>query len=232
MSTSFLKEFLPDRDLLNGIAFKGYQFDANSYQQVIEVFGAALPERLKNAVPKRKAEYLLGRHCARQILLEHFGQTVQGSLESEEKSIPEWPEGYTGSISHTKSFVCAIVAPFRMHSQLGIDAESWIESGKTKTLQGRICNADELQLFDQMRKTVRSPLTLIFSAKESIYKLLYPTYKKFFGFEAATLVQFDQKQLLFRVDEKIHPSQTLIAIRYQQLEWGVLTIASLPPLSI
>jgi enterobactin synthetase component D len=43
-------------------------------------------------------------------------------------------------------------------------------------------------------------LTLIFSAKESLYKALYPSAKRFFGFETAALREIDAFTGAFKID--------------------------------
>ena len=48
-------------------------------------------------------------------------------------------------------------------------------------LQSHILAADEHSSFKNLAKHHSHPLTIVFSAKESIYKALYPLVKAYFG---------------------------------------------------
>ena len=49
-------------------------------------------------------------------------------------------------------------------------------------------------------------LTLVFSAKESLYKCLYPQVQKYFGFDAARVVALDSEQRTFviQLEQDLH----------------------------
>ena len=86
---------------------------------------------------------------------------------------PLWPESLVGSITHTQGFASAAVAPRTDCAGLGIDSE-WTEGAEIaeETL--------DLILVPEERKLDRCSLTqtqfhwLMFSAKESLYKCLFP----------------------------------------------------------
>jgi len=72
---------------------------------------------------------------------------------------------------------------------VGLDSETWIEPGTVESVSRQILttsedHADHCQLFE-------SPLhylTLVFSAKESLFKCLFPLVHKFFDFHAAVII--------------------------------------------
>ena len=146
--------------------------------------GLFLPQKLETAVHKRKIEYLLGRLCLKRCF-EAFGETPVLVSMGDDRS-PIWPEAWVGSISHSKGQVVAVLGSSATYSGLGIDLEALIEN-PSSALQLQICS-DESELGEVrvgLGLTEQQALTLIFSAKESLYKLIFPRYKKFFGFQAA-----------------------------------------------
>jgi enterobactin synthetase component D len=146
--------------------------------------GITIPSNLLRAVAKRQAEFVAGRYCAREAL-RLAGATTHELTTSNDDRSPVWPAGFVGSITHTAGFASAAVAPADRWRGIGLDSESLIaddvaarvgESILTPgTLDGQ--RADCLPAF-----TPSEWLTLVFSAKESAFKCLYPLTKVFFGF--------------------------------------------------
>jgi enterobactin synthetase component D len=138
-------------------------------------------------VPKRRAEYLAGRHAA-ALALERLGQraTVGRNLDG----TPAWPSGVTGSISHGGGIACAAVAPRDRYRSLGIDVERILLDDEAPDVAATVARSDELLLvktaLPHARKTER--LTLIFSCKESLFKCLFPLTREFMEFDDARVV--------------------------------------------
>lgn len=149
-----------------------------------EAEGLVLPKNLESAIHKRKVEYLLGRLCLKSCF-EAFGEKPLIVAMGEDRS-PIWPSDWVGSISHSKGQVVAVLGRRSEYAGLGIDLEALIENPNS-ALQTQICSEEneleELKL--GLNLSEEEALTLIFSAKESLYKLIFPRYRKFFGFSAA-----------------------------------------------
>ncbi|MGI1678666.1 MAG: 4'-phosphopantetheinyl transferase superfamily protein [Cellvibrionaceae bacterium] len=164
------------------------QFDQSLYsEKVITEYEIALPEKLKTAVEKRKAEYIAGRYCASQSL-KKISSRVNTNFESNEDRSPKWPEGYTGSITHSKGFASAVVAEKKHIRAIGIDSEKLIKKRTADNIHSHILtetenHTDTLWLTEDFQKY----LTLVFSAKESIFKCLYPLAQQYFDFRHAKL---------------------------------------------
>jgi 4'-phosphopantetheinyl transferase EntD len=125
---------------------------------------AVLVER---AVAKRQREFALGRMCARSALekLGH-GSAVIGRGAN---GAPLWPQGITGSITHTKGYAAAVVGELRHFSGIGVDAERM--GGVTQDLWPRLFDDTERDhLMDLDEPERDNAATLIFSAKEACYK--------------------------------------------------------------
>jgi phosphopantetheine--protein transferase-like protein len=116
---------------------------------------------------KRQRDFALGRLCAHAALAQlGFADTAiaQGG-----NGAPVWPEGIAGSITHTKGYAAALAGRTDMYLGIGVDAE-WI-GGVTENLYSRLFTATE-RAHLAMRNMAgrRRDATLLFSAKEAVYK--------------------------------------------------------------
>lgn len=130
------------------------------------------------AVESRREDFATGRRCAVEAL-GLLGVEVP-SLERGEGREPVWPEGTIGSITHTEGLCAAAVAPSAGVRFLGMDAEPNVPL-KDKLLE-RISSETEREALARIGGSGFSSKTL-FSAKESIFKALYPEVRAYFGFE-------------------------------------------------
>lgn len=139
-----------------------------------------LPPHLHQAVKQRQQSYLAGRACA-QILYPRYGlqwDHLPMYPESHpQHGAPQWPEGFTGSISHSPTLAVATMAPLSRYSGIGIDVERVMSEEKAQRLTTQILHPGE----DWVKTAL--DLTLVFSFKESIYKALHPTLQRFIGFQ-------------------------------------------------
>ena len=143
---------------------------------------------LANAGRKRKAEHLAGRIAAAHALPDH---TVPGIGPSGE---PLWPEGVSGSITHsgTQAMAVAVRHPGR----------------EAREIQDGIIDAQEAMCLTRSGYPFALVLTLAFSAKESLFKALFPTARRYMGFDCAQVTALNQQTIALTLS---HP-----AGRYQQ----------------
>lgn len=76
---------------------------------------------VSRAVDSRKGEFGDARWCAHQALKELGADSMQAVLKGE-RGMPLWPEGYTGSLTHTDGLRMAVAAPTDSIRSMGIDA--------------------------------------------------------------------------------------------------------------
>jgi enterobactin synthetase component D len=168
----------------------------------------AVPDSLRRAVLKRQIEFLAGRVCAQQAI-EHLTGHKPASLPSRPDRAPDWPLGIVGAITHTAGYAAALVALATHYQGIGIDCEVVLNADNLK-LQRHICVPNELEDLQAAHRTWPPELllTLVFSAKESLYKCLYPQVQKYFGFCAARLVTLDVEQRTFviQLEQDLHPN--------------------------
>ncbi len=126
-----------------------------------------LPDDLHHAVSKRRSEYLAGRACAALALRAiNAPETVARNGRA-----PIWPAGVAGSITHTDRRVVAVATRGAM--AIGVDIEP-LMSPQTVAEVGHLLlsPADHAQRPADM--DAAQFCTLVFSAKETIYKTLSP----------------------------------------------------------
>lgn len=189
------------------------------------------PAQLNKAVSKRKSEYLAGRVCAKHVLAAL--NIYNFDLRSGADRAPIWPNRIVGSITHSQGIAMAMVSYNTDIAGIGIDIEQLMSVKQEQELQQQILHPDELFQFQRLAKQVSHPLTIIFSAKESIFKALYPSVKQFFGFDAAKLIAFNKQQLQFKITQTLSPlvpQDTCVTVFYQCNNEQVFTECEFSPL--
>lgn len=136
-------------------------------------------EYVSRAHPKRIGDFAAGRACARAALaalgVPDFALHPAGDRQ------PIWPEGFTGSITHTTGFCAAVVSSRRSQSALGLDSE--VVGAPTEDIWATICGPDEQHWLDALPDAERpAAITLLFSAKEAFYKCQYPLVGEWLDF--------------------------------------------------
>jgi len=171
------------------IGFDGDYYDESSLSR----YGLYLPDYLRKSVCKRKVEYLAGRYCAAQALKEETGSFLQ--VGSDEKFVPIWPTGCLGSISHTHGYAVAIISTHQRWLSLGIDVQIICDYNDSRTIDMMskyIADEEEIFLLKQYSLFPQPGFSLLFSAKESLFKSLYPYVRRYFGFKSAKLTAICQ----------------------------------------
>lgn len=134
--------------------------------------------------PARRREFAAGRACARRALAA-LGAAPGPLLRGPRRS-PRWPEGFVGSITHTRDWAAAAAARRVAFAGLGIDAEPF-EPLSARALE-RICSAPERARLAALGSHPAERWgRVVFSAKESLYKAYFPATRHFLGFADAEI---------------------------------------------
>ncbi|MFA1018656.1 enterobactin synthase subunit EntD [Enterobacter sp. SAT-E-asb] len=146
---------------------------------------------LSNAGRKRKAEHLAGRIAAAHTLDAINERAIPGIGPSGE---PLWPEGVSGSITHcgTQAMAVAVRHP---DAFVGIDCEAILPDREAREIQDGIIDAQEATSLTRSGYPFALALTLAFSAKESLFKALYPRVKMYMGFDCASVTEVTEKTI-------------------------------------
>ena len=149
------------------------------------------PASIQRSVAKRQAEFLAGRLCARAALQQLDNLDCVPAIG--EDRAPVWPPHISGSITHSSGPAAAIVGHKAQWRGLGMDLENVLSLERAERLAGEILTADELQRMARLPREQHAQLvTLTFSAKESLFKALYPIVQKRFYFEHAEVVEWSE----------------------------------------
>lgn len=150
---------------LRVLRFNSHQHTDGNFHQC----GVVFPSELVKAGRTRRCEYLAGRRCARSAL-ESLG-CGNVSVPIGPDGAPGWPPGYSGSISHNKSWAAAAVA-VAAHTRPGIDCETIVDGTTFRDIANIVAANDELKAAERELGDRHLALTLLFSAKESVFKTL------------------------------------------------------------
>ncbi len=108
-----------------------------------------------------------------------------------EDRAPIWPDGVVGSITHTGGFAAAAVAWAADIAGLGIDSERIIDPATARDIAD-VCMVDEATLFKAAHgRSFCEFCTFVFSAKEAVFKCLFPLTRKFLEFSDVRITSFD-----------------------------------------
>ena len=144
---------------------------------------------LSNAGRKRKAEHLAGRIAAAHALGAINERAIPGIGPSGE---PLWPEGVSGSITHSGTQAMAVVVRHQ-DALVGIDCEAILPDREAREIQDGIINAQEAMCLTRSGYPFALALTLAFSAKESLFKALFPKVNTYMGFDCARITRLNEK---------------------------------------
>ncbi|WP_239126562.1 4'-phosphopantetheinyl transferase family protein [Asanoa siamensis] len=137
---------------------------------------------IAGAVEGRRREFITARRCARQALAS-LGVPAVPILSGPRRE-PLWPAGVVGSITHCAGYRAAVVARRADLAGLGIDAEPDLP------LPDGVASLVVLP-GERARLAADAPCEhwerLVFSAKESVFKVWYPLTGRWLGFEDASL---------------------------------------------
>ncbi|RBW41712.1 hypothetical protein DS885_15975 [Psychromonas sp. B3M02] len=171
--------------------FDSTRFNNNQFK----ILNIAMPTALQNAVAKRKSEFLAGRYLAKIAMKELGYEGI--NIEIDQHKAPIWPLGLLGSISHSNNIARCVATKSQNIHFLGIDIEHWLSTADAHCLVDNIVvEADEYQMM-LPHISFEQAVTLIFSAKESLYKAIFKEFGHYIDFHAAkvTKLDFTTKQL-------------------------------------
>lgn len=166
-----------------------------------------LPESLRQTSRARQVSYLAGRGSALSALME-AGCAIDHMLERTSQGLPDWPKGYIGSITHaiveSHGAAIAIVANQKDYLSIAIDCEPIFSIEYANDVAPLTASINEQRIGERSGFNRELWLTMVYSLKETLFKLLYAHVNCFMPFEAAEVLSFDvntgQACLMLTVD--------------------------------
>nr|WP_249422232.1 4'-phosphopantetheinyl transferase superfamily protein [Marinomonas lutimaris] len=188
----------------------------------------AKPSGYSNWRTKRKETFLAGR-----LAVKHAQNCLSVSVvdvAKAEDGAPVWPNGYTGSISHTDNQAIAVLfRPSKIGIQyIGIDLEAF-SNAEMLDVTDSIGSQREFEILS-IAGVKKELLTLtLFSLKESVYKSLYPLVGEFFDFLDVELTsceggEYFEFQVKRQLSQKV-PLSFVLRRGYKEQEGHLLTWA-------
>ena len=117
--------------------------------------GISLPQEMKEDVPKKRAHFLGGRYCAYQALSlmnekdlknSHSGEGMPLKIDPIKRNAPRCSirlEGVIGSITHTESFIGAVVESSHKLRGVGIDTEKILGPQSVTMVESLVSTEEE-----------------------------------------------------------------------------------------
>lgn len=193
-------------------------------------------QQIARAVPKRRMEFAAGRQLARRLLGD-MGLDID-ALVSDADRVPRWPAPVVGSITHCRSLCAVAVVPRALSLGIGLDVEP-AEPMKPELLPHILCESESARLRDWPARWRELGGILTFSAKESLYKSIYPVHRVFLDFQDVELhwsdFEPDGSGLLatfegdVRVPQATFPGMTRITGQARVAHGHIGTVVVLPP---
>ena len=164
------------------------------------------------AVDKRRREFATVRHCARRALATLGHPPVP--LLPGPRGAPLWPDGIVGSMTHCDGYRAAALARADHVDAVGIDAEP--DAPLPDGIFDLIARpAETTHLADLCHRGCAGPdhwERLLFSCKETVFKVWYPLTRRELGFHEAS-VRLDPSDATFTVDLLADPGSDVLPAR-------------------
>lgn len=192
----------------------------------------ALPEEeallSSRAGEKRINSFRAGRAAAHAVL-ERLGRRPSPPILRGAGGELLWPCDIAGSITHCRHLAAAAAAPDPPVRSIGLDIED-TRRLLTYGVSRHICSPDEEAWAEAVAVEKQARIVIIFSAKETAYKTLFPLCRRFFGFHDLFLTWRSPGCFEARLASALAadlPEGFSFFIRYQIHEPFVLTYAVL-----
>lgn len=128
---------------------------------------------VQNSVKRRVREFTAGRTCARRAL-DRLG-IEDTPIRMGARRQPLWPAGVVGSISHGAGYCIAAVCTRNHFASLGVDIEA--ATPLSSSLLNLVCTPLEREWCESQGSGFAGLLAKFhFSAKEAVFKCLYPVF--------------------------------------------------------
>jgi enterobactin synthetase component D len=168
------------------VAQHSVSFDPQVEAELDRFPSIRVPDSLARAVLKRRIEYQAGRFCAQQALQGCSAGDAPSVIGMGAHGEPLWPPGIVGAITHTHGFAAAAVALQRDARALGLDAERLTRL--SADVLDYIAVPAEIQALELTSGMAGAEVSsIVFSAKEALFKCLYPEVQRYFDFRDAVI---------------------------------------------
>jgi enterobactin synthetase component D len=199
-----------------------------------DVESVVVPPALAFALPRRRTQFRSGRYCAMKAIEALDGLCAEPQIGRSVNGAPVWPKGIVGSITHTDDFAAAAVALTSDARAVGIDTERIMSDSQARNVGCIVAWPAEVAHARTAGLSRLEAVTLVFSAKESIFKCLHPIVACYFDFHDVRIVEVDGPRRTFtarvvRTLSEAFPAGTMLRGSFEVEVLWVHTGIALPP---
>lgn len=177
-----------------------FRFTGNLDAAIIEDYSYLLPDSLTSASLNRRNEFITGRYCAIKAAASININIKEIGFSS--KRAPMWPNDVVGSISHKNNQFVAIAALSKIYKSVGVDIEKIIDQKKENAIDRLVLTENDKLFLQNITNEIQILKTIIFSAKESLYKLIYPLVEVYFDFKEADFISMNFDSMIYEINLK------------------------------
>ncbi|MCU4674123.1 4'-phosphopantetheinyl transferase superfamily protein [Catenovulum sp. 2E275] len=212
-------DFIKDTSLVELTGYKGVEAWLAIFDKALcrphfwQLFLSEFNIDISQMRQKRCADFVAGRYLA-FLALQKLGIDCIVGVSSD--NAPIWPAKICGSISHSNNHAVVIIKKkSHEYEHLGVDIEVLLATEKAERLYLQFMNPDEVNFYHNHLNSNESLLdfnlfaTLVFSAKEAVYKAYHPMINSFFGFDAISIIGFNKIDLMFKINNSFKQSISL-----------------------
>lgn len=181
------------------VALRATHYELRAFSDALyRHYGIEQPPGIRRAVAKRRAEFLAGRLCVADAMAALGVNPAPVAIGAQRA--PAWPHGLVGSISHAEGLALAAVARNDQVHALGIDCERLLCAATVAEVSASVLRAEERRWAATLAPCARQRfVTLVFSAKESLFKALYPSVNAYFDCQDAEVFAVDADRFQVRL---------------------------------
>jgi len=198
---------LQDAFVIRGVTCRANNFSVDFYhQRLFSEYGIHRPDSISKSVFERQAEYLAGRICAIQAINIFDSSVIDVPIGL--NRCPVTPDHIMATITHADNIALSMAAPKDCVHFLGVDLEKIIEEKIVNEIQMGVVNEQEVLLLQELGLDFSVAFSIVFSAKESLFKALYPFVNRYFDFSVVNIVELNETEntVKFRLIENLTPS--------------------------
>lgn len=160
-----------------------------------------VPAEVARGVPKRRSEFLAGRFCALEAIRALEPSYIGGTLPVGRHRAPIWPTGLCGSITHADGVAMAAASRLTDAIGIGIDTAPVIDPPVAREIASHIARPHELKALEHTLGLADHVIvTLVFAAKEAVFKCLFSTVGHYFGHHEVEIVDASERAFWARLD--------------------------------
>lgn len=196
----------------SSLTIQGVRFSAEQYTDALyPQHQVVMPESVRKAVTKRKAEFLAGRVAAQAACSAYYAHSFLPQIGIGPLRAPQWPAGINGSITHChlpSGEGIALAVCSQRDVLVGIDAEAIFSAHRSLEIAEQFTDHHERALLQSFQSAFDHHilLTAIFSAKESFFKAVAPVLGFYFDFDAVKLIKIQPHSLVFEIVNSLSES--------------------------